>query len=168
MTIQELEWLAKRANLATIIVEIGCYCGRSTRAICDNTKALTFAVDPWDGIYFNKDNQPIKILRPDAFDIFNRNLEPYIKSGQLEILRCKSEDFPNIGSNFADFIFLDGDHRYPEVVKDIQLAKRLCAKGGIISGHDYTHSDWPGVKQAVDEIYPEAKKVESIWWTIQR
>ena len=160
----ELEWLAKTSRYQDVIIEFGCYLGRSTRAICDNTKALVFAVDPWNGTYYDKDSKPINILVPNAYEQFRVNLNEYIQSEQLQVLRCHSHEFPELGEGFAGFCFLDGDHRYEEVKRDISIAERLVAKGGIIAGHDYTHKDWPGVKQAVDEIYPEASKVDSIWF----
>lgn len=167
MSYSELEWLASTAKMSDIIVEVGCYRGRSTRAICDNTRALIFAVDPWEDIYFDKNGKSIGILKKGSFEEFNSNLKEFICSGQLEVMKCKSDDFPDLGNGFANFIFLDGDHRYEQVVKDIMLAEKVITRGGIIAGHDYTHSDWPGVKQAVDEFYPTAQKVDSIWWTVK-
>jgi len=166
MSDSELEWLAKTSKFCNIIIEFGCYLGRSTRAIADNTNALIFAVDPWTDEYHDKDGNLIHILVPNSYEQFRANLANHIESGQLEMLRCKSQDFPrDLGEGIADFLFIDADHRYEEVVKDIQLARKLVKKGGIIAGHDYTHHrDWPGVKQAVDEIYPESQKVDSIWW----
>jgi len=163
MASQELQWLAKTARGCDAIVEIGCYLGRSTRAILDNTDALVLAVDPWEDTYYDKNNNKINILKQGSYEIFNHNLKDYIESGQLKIMRCYSDAFPELGK-FCDFIFIDGDHRYEQVVRDIQLARKITKKGGIIAGHDYEHRDWPGVKQAVDEIYPDAEKVDTIWW----
>jgi predicted O-methyltransferase YrrM len=164
MTDPELEFLAKTARNSDIIVEFGCYCGRSTRAMLDNTKALLFAVDPWVPEYYDKNGKPLNILRPDAYECFRQNVSEYISSGQCEIIRCKSGEFPEIGRGFASFVFIDADHRFEEVIRDIHLARKLVAKGGIIAGHDYGRDDWPGVKQAVDLIFPESQKVASIWW----
>lgn len=166
----ELDWLARRARFARVIIEFGCYCGRSTRALADNTKALIFAVDPWESQYFDKDGKQIGILIGDSYEQFRTNLKEYIESGQLEMFRCRSEEFPIIeDSGYADFIFLDGDHRYEEVKKDLILAEKLAIHNGIISGHDYTHSDWPGVKQAVDERYgvENVNVIDSIWWVVK-
>lgn len=165
MSDPELEWLAKTSRFCDVIIEFGSYMGRSTRAILDNTKALVFAVDPWDGVYYDKDGNTIPILKPNAYEQFRSNVNEYINSGQLEVLRCRTSNFPPLGEKFADFVFIDADHRYEEVLKDIALARKLVRQGGIIAGHDYIHTqDWPGVQQAVDEEYPEAQKVDSIWW----
>ena len=165
MSHSELEFLARTARKCNIVIEIGCYLGRSTRAILDNTDAFVFAVDPWNG-YYSSTGVKLGLFTEDDYEHFRANVKEYLESGQLEILKCRSDEFPNdFGKGYSDFTFIDGDHRYSQVVKDIQLAKRITRKGGIIAGHDYTHvSDWPGVKQAVDEIYPEAQKADSIWW----
>lgn len=170
MTGPELEWLARTAKKSRIIIEFGCYLGRSTRAIADNTNALIFAVDPWTSEYYDKDGNRIDILVPDSYEQFRANLKDYLESGQVEAIRCKSDEFPNIGEGFADFIFIDGDHRYESVKRDIELAEKLAGKAGIISGHDYIHEDWPGVKKAVDEKYGEGNVnlVNSIWWTLKK
>ena len=164
----ELEWLGKTARNCDITVEIGCYQGRSTRAICDNTKGLVMAVDPWDGTYYDTNGQPINILVQNSYGLFIANLKDCIELGQLIIMRCYSKDLPDLGKGYSNFTFLDGDHRYQQVIDDIELARKITKKNGIIAGHDYTHSDWPGVKQAVDEIYPGAGKIASIWWVINK
>ena len=50
-----------------------------------------------------------------------------------------------------DFIYIDGEHTYESVKRDISLYLPKIKNGGIISGHDY-HDVWPGVVQAVDEL----------------
>ena len=62
-------------------------------------------------------------------------------------------------------VFIDGDHRYEEVKLDIIHALGLIRSGGIISGHDYSHKTWPGVKRAVDEVLGTVHHCDSIWWT---
>jgi predicted O-methyltransferase YrrM len=41
----------------------------------------------------------------------------------------------------ADVVFIDADHDYNAVVRDIQLYYPLVRKDGIFMGHDY---DWKG------------------------
>lgn len=168
MSNSELEWLARMAKGKTVIIEFGCYMGRSTRALADNSSGLVFAVDPWTDEYFDKDGKKAKILRTDSYEQFKANLADVIRSGQVEMIRCKSSEFPMIEEGIADFVFIDGDHRYEEVKKDILIAQKLVRFGGVIAGHDYTYvSDWPGVKQAVDEFYPDVNQCDSIWWIIK-
>ena len=59
-----------------------------------------------------------------------------------------------------DVIYIDGDHRYDFVLKDIELSLRKIKKNGIISGHDYNNNDI-GVINAVNKIFGKPDKVFS-------
>lgn len=164
MSISELEWLAKAARNKLAIVEFGCYHGRSTRALADHMNGLILAVDPWNGQYYDNNGDLINIIEPAAYDGFKQNLKDHIDSGRVQMMKCHSWEFPALPFT-VDMVFIDGDHRYEEVKKDIKIAKRLLRPGGLIAGHDYTHTDWPGVKQAVDESFRNCQFHDSIWWT---
>lgn len=60
-------------------------------------------------------------------------------------------------------IFIDGDHRYEGVKRDIEMAQRLITPGGILAGHDYT-DEFPGVVQAVAEMIPNAVRRGTSWY----
>lgn len=49
-----------------------------------------------------------------------------------------------------DFVYIDGNHNYEYVKKDINIYYKKILPGGIISGHDYP--DILDVKRAVDEF----------------
>jgi hypothetical protein len=55
-----------------------------------------------------------------------------------------------------DMIYIDADHRYVSVYRDLNDAFSLLAPGGVILGDDYS-ADYPGVIQAVDEFISEKK-----------
>lgn len=161
MSNSELELLAQIASKSKVIIEFGSYFGKSTRAMADNTLGVIYAYDPWNGIYYDDNDQPINILKAGALDAFYENLGDRIHAGKV---------IPKIGYSsqceltYADFVFIDGDHRYEECKKDIQLAKRLVTKG-VIAGHDYNHPDWPGVAKAVSEEFPDGiELVDTIWY----
>lgn len=166
----ELKWLANTARNCNIIVEFGAYKGRSTRALADNTKGIVYAVDTWDGLYYKDDNSPSNIISRTAFSDFIINLKEHLQSHKVIPYCARSIDFvlengkPN--PEKADLVFIDADHRYRSVLSDIVIAKRLIKSNGIIAGHDYGHSDWPGVKEAVDKIFGDKINIiDSIWWT---
>ncbi len=161
MSTLELQFLAERAMEADLIVEFGCYMGRSTRALGENTRGVVHAVDTWDTEYPDQHGNNTGIVRDNSFLTFKENLKDLIGSGKVKPWVGKSIYF-NLKEK-ADFIFLDADHRYEAVRDDIVKAKSLLKEGGIIAGHDYNHDDWPGVKQAVDEAFPTAELTDSIW-----
>jgi hypothetical protein len=159
MSEPELIFLAQVANASKKIAEVGCYCGRSTRAMADNSKATIHAIDPWDGAYqvyngithYNGDNETLAM--------FDCNLYDHISSGRVIVNRMKFSQFD--GRNF-DFIFLDAIHEYAALKADIYHAEKMIPRG-VLAGHDYD-KNWPGVIEAVDEMFPDRKVYESIWY----
>lgn len=53
-----------------------------------------------------------------------------------------------------DFVFIDADHTYDGCRLDIEAWAPKLRPGGLLSGHDYAHPEYPkwGVKRAVDEF----------------
>ena len=166
MSVSELGWLAKNAADHNIIVEAGCYYGRSTRVLCDNTSGVVHAVDPWSGNYgknFSKDGTPLAYITEGPNMIFNKfmlNLNDHIFSKKC-IMHIM--EFHNTRIENPDMIFIDAIHDYEDVYRDIEHAMKLMDKG-LLCGHDYSN-EWPGVIQAVDEWFPKITKVfETIWF----
>lgn len=54
-------------------------------------------------------------------------------------LRTTSDEFFASDTSLFDLIFIDGDHNYPQVLRDIQGALEHLAPGGLITMHDC----WP-------------------------
>lgn len=72
----------------------------------------------------------------------------------------------NFEDNYFDFIYIDGNHDYENVKRDIELY--LPKTKHLIGGHDY-QKEWPGVVKAVtevfgipDKIYPDGSWVKLI------
>lgn len=59
------------------------------------------------------------------------------------------EQFPD---ESIDFLFIDANHTYEDVMKDLQYWYPKIKKGGLVCGHDYEHP-WPGLIKAVDEFF---------------
>jgi hypothetical protein len=164
MTQDELEFLASVAKKSKVIVEIGSYKGRSTRAFGDNTHGIVYAVDSWLGFHHLDNGTPVKV---DGDRIYEEFIENTKSCGNVVPFKGNMKQFLKYvnGNLKADFIFIDGDHRYHFVKEDILDSIGIVHKNGILSGHDYGYSDWPGVKKAVDEIFNGQKRlVNSIWW----
>ena len=101
-------------------------------------------------------------------DSYKNSYSEYTKA--LEILRqwenklvwCiddsvnASKDFED---NFFDFVYIDGDHSYDGVKRDIYAYWPKVKKGGAISGHDYNPrwESMKGIIKAVDEFVAENK-----------
>ena len=94
---------------------------------------------------------------------------------KIEFIKEFSEDVVNdFKDNSLDFIYIDGNHQYEYVKKDIELYYPKIKKGGIISGHDYylceeiNKSNY-GVVKAVREFFPLNKIsfMNADWWVIK-
>lgn len=72
----------------------------------------------------------------------------------LDSLRA-ADLFADAGRRF-DLVFLDADHGYRPLCRDIAAWRPLVKPGGILCGHDYGDEAWPGVARAVDELLPGA------------
>jgi predicted O-methyltransferase YrrM len=174
MSPAELTWLATRALSARTIIEIGSFCGRSTRALADHCPGVVYAIDPWEGYSNDDDSQAKWILEqgPGSWiaivEAFNRNLADHIASGRVVPVRLRAFDaYPTFSAKQAfkaDLVFIDGDHRYDSCRQDILRYRDLVTPGGILAGHDYRKKDWPGVTRAVDELVGQVHRCESIWW----
>lgn len=67
----------------------------------------------------------------------------------------------------VDFVYIDGNHRYSYVKKDIELYFEIVKPGGVFGGHDYK-PDEKGVIQAVTERFGNKfYQKEWDWWIVK-
>jgi len=162
----ELEWLAEQASKHYIIVEVGCFVGRTTKALADNTQGIVFAIDPWcsnwKGDVENVDPPAFKLAvqHADPKADFMYNLKSQIEQQKVIVIQGFLADF----LRKADMIFLDGDHTMPAVENDIKNAIRRLNPGGLLCGHDYNEPLWPDVTTAVNAHFTKVDNpIGSIW-----
>lgn len=78
-----------------------------------------------------------------------------IAAGRVQIRRGYSADelarFPD---GHFDWVYIDGNHLYDFVRRDLELSWQKTKPGGVICGDDYVEGNWweGGVKKAVDEF----------------
>jgi len=135
-------------------VEVGVWKGHS---ICflgnllKDKEVSIYAVDLWDKTY-RYENTDKKNIVPFLYDIYLKNLELNNLTNKITNIKKISWEAANdFEDSSIDFVFIDADHEYDSVVKDINAWLPKIRKGGMISGHDYFNPC--GVKQAVDEIF---------------
>jgi predicted O-methyltransferase YrrM len=164
MADSELLWLAEQASQHQKIVEIGSWKGRSTRALADNTSGIVYAVDTWKG---SDETRELLTGRPEQWLVneFWHNMvgvENNVRAVQATSLDA-AEMFQGVK---LDMVFIDAAHDYESVKSDILAWLPLLVSGGLFCGHDYQRN-WPGVMQAVDEVFPQRKVISdgSIWYT---
>jgi predicted O-methyltransferase YrrM len=160
MEMPELHWLAEQAQRHSRIVELGSYQGRSTRVLGDHTPGSVIAIDSWQSYLFNTEGHGDM-----AFESFRHSLADLLAVGKVMPLRMDHADAAQLALA-PDMVFIDGDHGYDAVCRDIAIWSAKLIPGGLLAGHDYGCDVWPDVKRAVDEIFPEARVVPgtTIWY----
>ena len=150
--------------------EIGVYRGDNAADILSNLPnvSLLFLIDPYEKYEEWRDS--LKAVIEGARKIAEARLAPF--SDRVKWIHRKSEDSVDEILAPLAFAYIDGNHAYNFVKKDIEVAMRLVRSGGVIGGHDYKR----GVKKAVDEFCTanniqlhlklEPKK-HSDWWFIK-
>lgn len=154
MSPTELRWLAEQAATMSSIVEVGCLHGRSAYAMLTACPGPVYCIDPWSD---------------DGWRSFMGSC------GHFPNVRPMREASPGAAAKVGpvDMVFLDGDHDYAAVIADIEAWLPLTNK--LLCGHDYTvgpdgaPGGFPGVKQAVDEIFGDQVVVAegTAIWTIR-
>ena len=157
----ELIWMAKKASNASLVIDVGCWRGRTTKAMAAVCPGRIIAVDRKSGPYTGDTgrNHILKITsQGKIIEQFCENLSEEIASGKVVPVFENGTDARErvlgiLAGLKADFVWIDGDHDYEDVKADIVFYKALTKSGGILSGHDYEDS-FPGVQRAVEELCP--------------
>lgn len=155
MSESELKWLAKEAKVRKVIIEVGSWHGRSTRALGDNACGVVYAVDHFGGSKSEVATGHASAQWENgdhAFMEFCDNNLDLIQRGKIIPLRGSSVSMAKMlkrNDVKADMIFIDAGHDYEEVKEDIEHWKDLLNDNGILCGHDI--QAWAGVGQAVEE-----------------
>jgi len=153
------------------VLELGSEVGRSSVVIAEVAQHLT-CVDAWNDSYSHIKDQgqkeiylvglDQKRLGSSIFEVFKSNCNKYIANGKLCFFRETTEDaVNNFQDNSFDVIFIDADHSYEGVKKDIQNYLPKLKPSGFLICHDYNSPSWMGVKQACNE-YAALKKIQPI------
>lgn len=153
----DLEWLARHASEAYRIVEVGCWKGRSTTVLADNTPGYVIAVDTWLGS--EEHNPPVAELYKD----FCENVQEHLNRGKVIPMRLPSTQAARVLYKF-DMIFIDAAHDYDSIRADILAWKPLVAPGGLLCGHDAGH---PPIVRALEELLPDRLPNECSMWQVR-
>lgn len=149
-------------------VEIGVKQGDFSKHLLQTWECKKlYLVDPWIAQPESTYNE----THHDHDDDFSKCLDNVSSfSGRFEIVKEFSHNaYRRFDNNYFDFIYIDGNHSYDAVKKDLSLWYPKLKTGGLIAGDDYTQKpedivfDYKfGVKRAVDEFARVHRKNVSI------
>lgn len=142
------------------MIEIGSYMGESTFLFgCSGIFHEINAIDPHRGVEpFNIDFDITWKQVKEEFMINTRNFD------SIRHWEFYSKDVVDEFENDIDFLYIDANHSYPSIKKDLQLYLPKVKVGGVIGGHDYVEP-WTGVIKAVDEFIgkPDMVYIDGSW-----
>lgn len=159
------DWISEQPY--TVFVEVGSWLGHSISYLAQKLQhkanAKIYAIDLFDDSYALKKH---KFLEGKRYEIFQNNLKKANVEDVVIPIKSVSWDaamlFPD---QSVDFVFIDADHSYESVKKDIDAWLPKIRKNGIISGHDYGNGNPSGVKKAVDEKVSSFQLKGSCWYS---
>lgn len=130
-------------------VEIGVEKGVFSETLCKNIPNLClFGVDPWlayGGYREHVDQEKLERF----YEITLERMKPY----DFRAFRAYShEAHKYFADGSLDFVYIDGNHRFMDVARDITLWTPKVRKGGIIAGHDYRRNSKKWVNDTKDVI----------------
>lgn len=146
-----------------IFVEIGAYLGKSTiymaNEILNSKKKIFFyVIDSFIG-------EPSE----NNENLYEKYLVNISKYGVDKIVNTIKSDskiaFKKLPRRKISFLFIDGDHSFEGIKKDIVNYYPLVKKGGIIAGHDYYH---PPIKKMVDEYFGDKVQILNNSWLVKK
>lgn len=145
-------------------VEVGSWRGCSTAylavEIINSGKNIQVdCVDTWRGSPDEEIHQrDLSVINDTLYDEFLANMEP-VRAIINPVRKTSMEAVKDYADDSLEFVLIDGSHAYADVHADITEWFKKIKVGGMIAGDDYA---WPGVKQAVDELLPNAEIFEDI------
>lgn len=148
----EREWIRNLKNKHQLSgVEIGVRYGEHAKFLLErlNIQEL-FLIDPYD-VYDEYQEDWDTGMMGEAEEIARNKLESY---DSVKFIKEYSDEAMSELEGDFDFVYIDGNHEYEYVKKDLSNYYPMVKAGGILAGHDYTGS-WPGVAKAVDEFAQE-------------
>ena len=148
-----------------IAAEIGVFFGYNARDINRDLNLVKFyLIDPYEKYEDYKNDGAYNLLekaKKKAHKINNFKNNIWVEEFSEKAIKKINEEI--------DFIYIDGNHEYEYIKKDLELYWNKIRKGGIMAGHDIQYL---GVSKAVLE-FAKKKNLEvnfgerRDWWIIK-
>jgi len=123
-----------------VFVEIGTHSGDFAQHIlsCSSNSKL-YCIDPY--ISYNEYDDAINNITGDKLYFDTRNKLKSLYGDRVIFIRKFSEEAVNDIPDEIDFLYIDGNHRYKYVQKDLELYYQKVKKNCYIIGDDAVDSD---------------------------
>jgi hypothetical protein len=145
------------------VVEVGSYAGESMCLWCSRAGKV-FCVDPWEAYTERSDGaSPSSEEMAAAEKAFDGRASFFPD----RVCKMKMESVEAVGlfaAGSVDAVYLDGQHGFADVVRDIVAWRRVVRPVGFIAGHDY-RLPYSGVIEAVAAVLggPDRVSADCSW-----
>jgi hypothetical protein len=158
-----IEYIFSQNQNANKWCEIGSMNGESSSIILGFTKVhKLYCVDSWSKVLgydighkeWSKDPEAktkISDFSPFESVFYDRMKTDILTKRCIPIKKTSIDAANDFDDASLDVIYIDADHRYEFVIKDLTTWISKVNKGGFLCGHDYSDS-WPEVKKAVNDF----------------
>lgn len=146
--------------------EVGVFAGEFAESLVRlQPKELTL-IDCWfseNGMLFSGDvdgNNGVSLTQDYLYGLV---VSRFANNSSIKIFRGWTWDIlPTLADNSLDYVYVDADHTYEGMKRDLKLLQSKLKPDGLLMGHDYEMNfakakiHWKfGVQQAVDEFCQE-------------
>lgn len=134
--------------------EVGVLNGRTSDYLLGAIPDLElYCVDPWSADYDDTGQRPQDFW--DAhYELVCERLAVY--GERAKIMRCTSEEASGrVPDASLHFVFIDSQHTYIQVKRDLHLWAPKVILNGLIFCHDVDNERFPGVRTAFEEFIEE-------------
>jgi hypothetical protein len=136
-------------------VEIGVWKGEFSKVIFNKLNPSTlYLCDPW--LFFSEYPDrwyggTLAQKQQDMDSIYNDVSNLFKNNSNIILIRDTSDNLVNyIDANSLDWTYIDGNHSYEYVLKDLEISYQLIKPGGYITGDDYDEGN--DISKAVKEF----------------
>ena len=142
------------------IMEIGVFKGEFSKFILTEAEPVELhLVDPFEGQMCSGDKDGNNIVWTDLAQEYESLTSFFAGDDRVFIHKgFSSEVLQSFEDGYFDMVYVDGEHSYEAVSKDLAISFDKVRPGGYICGHDYTKVMFEGVVRAVDEFCQERNR----------
>lgn len=165
-----MKYLINNYSYPLVGVEIGTWRGENAfHTLMNNPKIKKlYLVDPYVVYFDGWDESPSDVEMVDNEKIARKRLKPF--QSKTVFVKEPSENAVKDIPDGVDFVYIDGNHSYEYVKRDIEVYYPIVKEGGVIGGHDY-NPVFPGVSIAVNAFVAEHGLVlhglNIDWWVVK-
>lgn len=139
--LQERKALLRRMPRSSICAEIGVWKGDFSQEILKIVKPRELhLIDPWEFQSSHPNRMwggKVARSQQDMDAIFHGVAERFKGSPEIQIHRGDSENvLASFQAGYFDWIYVDGNHYYDYILRDLELSWALVKRGGYVTGDD--------------------------------